>query len=695
VRYAGFASIGNKTTDSDKEKLQQEFLIYMGLLMSGGGIVWGAICTYFDLLLPSMIPYGYTVITLLNFTYFYFSKNFGAVRFIQVLISLLLPFFFQWSLGGFIPSGAVMLWSMIALLGSLTFQDTRLSLKWLVTYLLLTIGSGIIDGDVKEYGTPISPEVNTLLFVVNFVVISMVVFGLIVHLTTKQEDQNQALEKTLDLLREAQSQLEGQNVELAQEKEKADQARSAAEVANRAKSTFLANMSHEIRTPLNAILGYAQILDGDSELNESQRKAIGTIGNSGNHLLKLIHEVLDLSKIEAGQMELQKNDFDLAHLLDSMNTMFEMRCREKQLRWQLTGLDASIQLVIGDESKLMQVFNNLLNNAVKFTDAGEVVFEMEILEDDRYRFTVSDTGLGISAADQETIFRVFEQGEAGLQKGGSGLGLAISQRILALMDSQLELESTAGAGTRFSFTLHLPAVNKDSASDDGGQWARVERVAKGVQVRAGVHLHALVVDDIEENRQILSQFLEVVGIEVEVAVNGREALEAVERRVPDLVLMDIRMPEMDGMEAMRQLQQREDSAMFKVAAVSASTFEHERQEYLAAGFDAFIGKPVQMDELYRGIAELLDIEFEFKEWSDSEAVEAAPDPTQVNLPAELHASLVSAADLAQVTVLEQQLEGMEQLGPMAARLAQQLRQLSQDFQFDEIASLLEQVNVES
>ncbi|MFT5377468.1 MAG: hypothetical protein ACI906_004308, partial [Candidatus Latescibacterota bacterium] len=238
MRYAGFASIGNKITDSDKEKLQQEFLIYMGLLMSGGGIVWGAISTYCDLLLPSMIPYGYTVITLLNFTYFYFSKNFGAVRFIQVLISLLLPFFFQWSLGGFIPSGAVMLWSMIALLGSLTFQDTRLSLKWLVTYLLLTIGSGIIDGDVKEYSTPISPEVNTLLFVVNFVVISTFVFGLIVHLTTKQEDQNQALEKTLDLLREAQNQLEGQNVELAQEKEKADQARSAAEIANRAKSTF-------------------------------------------------------------------------------------------------------------------------------------------------------------------------------------------------------------------------------------------------------------------------------------------------------------------------------------------------------------------------------------------------------------------------------------------------------------------------
>ena len=200
-------TIGNKATDTDKEKLQHRFLVYMGLLMSCGGILWGTISVYFDLWLPSILPYGYTILTLINFTYVYYSKNFSLVRFLQVLISLLLPFMFQWILGGFIPTGAVMLWSMLALIGSLTFQSTKLSVKWLITYLLLTIFSGVIDGNVREYSIEISPAINTVIFVINIAVISTIVFGLTVYLIAKQEEQNLTLEKTLHQLRETQNQL--------------------------------------------------------------------------------------------------------------------------------------------------------------------------------------------------------------------------------------------------------------------------------------------------------------------------------------------------------------------------------------------------------------------------------------------------------------------------------------------------------
>ena len=256
-------------------------------------------------------------------------------------------------------------------------------------------------------------------------------------------------------------------------------ARVVAEAANQAKSLFLANMSHEIRTPMNAILGYAQILRGHSELSDQQRRAVEIIYHSGDHLLTLINEVLDLSKIEAGRMELQEVDFDLGQLVEGLVAMFELRCQEKGLTWRVER-EGEGWLVRGDESKLRQVLINLLGNAVKFTDAGEVVLRVRV-EGEIYHFAVHDTGSGIAPQQQQVVFEPFQQGASGVQKGGTGLGLSLARRHVELMGGQLQLESVPGQGTRFFFFLRLEPAQGPAAAKAEPRRGQVVRLAAGTE----------------------------------------------------------------------------------------------------------------------------------------------------------------------------------------------------------------------
>ena len=476
--------------------------------------------------------------------------------------------------------------------------------------------------------------------------------------------------------------LESQKTQLAE-------AWGAAEQANQAKSRFLANMSHEIRTPLNAILGYAQILRRDTETLPAQRRAVDTIEQSGDHLLKLINEVLDISRIEAGAQELHPVDFDLQAVVQGLDAMFALRCEQRGLTWKVEGPEAERLLVHGDEAKLTAVLINLLGNAVKFTEGGDVNLGLIPLPENFYRFEVSDTGPGISPDAQAAIFEPFHQAGEGAQEGGTGLGLSIAQRLVALMGGRLELESTPGTGSRFFFTLRLPVARAGGVAEASTeQWSRVSHLAPGYRVAA------LVADDVPENREILSWMLTEIGVDVTLAANGREAIESIKSEAPDIAFLDIRMPEIDGSQVARRIREELGRDAPKVVAVSASALDHERKQYLEAGFDRFIPKPVRAEQVYACLADLLQVEYEYASTEPGNGAEAPElSWSGIRLPDQLLMRLREAAELHSVTELERYLSEMEALGEDERHHAAHLRDLSEQYDMDGILKILKDIRV--
>lgn len=461
-----------------------------------------------------------------------------------------------------------------------------------------------------------------------------------------------------------------------------------AEVANKAKSTFLANMSHEIRTPMNAILGSAQILEGEKNLLEHQRLAVHTIDQSGKHLLGLINDVLDISKIEAGRETLNLAHFDLKACVEGLSTMFALRCQQKELLWRLD-ITLDRVMVQGDENKLKQVLINLLGNAVKFTEKGEVVFHVALLKRGHYFFEVRDTGMGIALEKQEEIFEAFYQDEAGMRYGGTGLGLAIAQRHVELMGGQLRLESSVGKGARFYFDLHLPEVveentQKQMRQADQFDWTKVNHLQSGYEVQA------LIVDDVESNRDVLQQILEKVGVSVTTALSGEEALEKVRQNKPDIVFMDIRMPGMSGTETMHRLFSEHGRNTIKVIAATASVLGHQRIYYEEAGFSGFIDKPLRVEHIYACLSEQLGVGFTFETASDMQVSEPVlPSWNGLLLPKDLHTALMAAVDAHSITELRHHLDALETLNDQGRQLADHLRNLCRSYDMPSIQKVLQ------
>ncbi len=482
---------------------------------------------------------------------------------------------------------------------------------------------------------------------------------------------------------------------VAQQNRELEIAAAKALAASQAKSAFLSTMSHEIRTPMNAILGYTQLILRDPNLGSETVANLKIISRSGEHLLNIINEVLDMAKIEAGHLKVAPKTFNLPSLLHHLEAIFRLQAAANGVEFAVHRSGEPLEYIVADEGKVRQVLTNLLGNAVKFTQRGRIELRAALNDraDERLWLSVEveDSGIGMTAEEQENLFQPFIQGERGqnLHHGGTGLGLAICRGLATAMNGDIGVSSRPGSGSTFHFEIPVERGIQRDCNEPSGRRGRVLGIQAGEDAP-----RILIADDMPDNREWLSKLLQLTGFAVRCAENGEVAVQVWKEWQPQLVLMDIHMPVMNGFEATRSIRSAPDGEHTIIVVLTADAMEEERTDALENGVDGFISKPCRDDDLLQTICDHLGLTYSYGDEQAGHDQPAArstggddPDPQPPEVPADLVAQMLHAVTHGDKRLLDSLVLAIEDRGDVES--AAKLRAMANRYQYDRLIDLLE------